>query len=115
MDALATRIDGATERPTVELHDQLCLKARQESSGTKPPRPELSICRHGQASTGLSDEPVVHSTVDNELESGTAWTYGARYSRSNRTGNHLPARGMNGDRASRREDSGLCRSPADQR
>lgn len=116
MDTLDTHTDRATKRLTIKLHNQLCLNPRQKAqTPSHTPRPRLSVPRYGQVSTGLSSQLIIHSTVDNGMELRTAWAHGARKSRSNGIGNRAPVRGMNADRASGREDSGLCRSTADHR
>lgn len=69
MDALDTHTDRATKRLTIKLHNLLCLNPRQKAQApSHTPGPTLSVRRYGRASTGPSNELVIHSTVDNETE-----------------------------------------------
>jgi hypothetical protein len=115
MHALGTHTEGATERPTIKLHNQLCPNPLQKPPTPSRLPPQLSIRRHGQASTRSSDESVIHNAVDNGAEFQMARTDGARRGCSNGVGDRVPARGMNDDRVSERGASGLSGSQADER
>lgn len=114
MRALGARADGATERPTTKLHNQLFLKSGQ-NLGHQATFHRRFQCADTEKRARVSRTSPLSTTLWITERSGGRYGPTVLEAAVGRIGDRIPACGMNGDRVSERRARGLCRSQVDER